>query len=208
MDHEPTPNTNDNPIWNERPILPPILSMNITSGSWPPSSTSLPSTSLLSPSAASSTSSNTTMHENSSILSSPLRRNNHLYDPWSPRNEEQNTRTDYFTSSSPSSSYQRPSHALTSTFPSSPYQQHHHYRQNSAPQLLSSPQNNQRATNEFSPSSYDSKPTLAPIAALYENTTREDNNRNNLPIEMVLTLNSLSTPTLRNIENDIDQVIY
>lgn len=211
MDHESTLITNESRTRNERPTLPPILPMNsyLTSGSWPPPTNTLPSTSLLSPSLA-STSSNITMHDNSSVLSSPLRRNTHLHDQWSPRNEENQLRTDYFSSSSPSSSYQRSGHAFSpySSTNNQPY--HPHYRQNSAPQLSASlhEERPSRSPNEpnfgYRPSG--SKLNLAPIPALYDNP-REDNNRNNnSPIELVLSLNSLSTPTLRNIEKDIDQV--
>lgn len=196
MDHESTIINHNN-----RPILPPISSMDgiFASRSWPPPATSLASTSLASPYAG-STSSNITMHENNT-----LSRNKN--EPWSPipKQKEHQRRLDYFTMT-----------ATANALSNAAAEDYHHYRQNSLPQISTFRKNS--ITNSSS-SSYHSlidqnqhnntPPSSSSINHLTNSgTTNSSNNNNNASIELVLTPNSLSTPSIRSIERDIEEASF
>ncbi|KAL9559854.1 hypothetical protein MBANPS3_000234 [Mucor bainieri] len=177
-------------ISNERLVLPPISSINagFASRSWPPPST-------LSPSALSTTSSNITMQEVSSSTSnsinlSPIHHHQPSnQEPWSPiPNLNENTqnhtnRLDYFTSASPSSS----NHTLPAIDQQQQHQHHYHYRQNSLPQISTFNRDGQQQQH-------------------HQHVYSQGSN-SNASIELVLTPSSLSTPSIRSIERDIEQVI-
>lgn len=176
-------------INNERLVLPPISSINagFASRSWPPPST-------LSPSALSTTSSNITMQEisssnSNSINLSPIHHHQSSnQEPWSPipnlnENAQNHTnRLDYFTSASPSSS----NHTLPAIDQQHQHQHHYHYRQNSLPQISTLNRDVQQQQHYHQ---------------LYN-----QGSSNNASIELVLTPSSLSTPSIRSIERDIEQV--
>jgi hypothetical protein len=192
MDHESTATIS-------RPILPPISSMDgfLASRSWPPPATSLASTSLASPSAG-STSSNITMQE-SSTLSPPLSRNKH--EPWSPipKQKDNQPKLDYFTMT-----------ANPSTLPSAAENYHyrdHHYRQNSLPQISTFRKSSISSSSYQSPS--DQQRFEVDNASITSGATGSSStNNNNTSIELVLTPNSLSSPSIRNIERDIEEASF
>lgn len=175
-------------ISNERLVLPPISSINagFASRSWPPPST-------LSPSALSTTSSNITMQEissSSSINLSPIHHHQPSnQEPWSPiPNLSENTqnltnRLDYFTSASPSSS----NHTLPTIDQQQQHQHHYHYRQNSLPQISTLNRDVQQQQQ-------------------HHQHVYSQGSSSNASIELVLTPSSLSTPSIRSIERDIEQV--
>lgn len=220
MDHESAAPT----AIYDRPILPPISSMDgfFASRSWPPPATSLASTSLTFPSVG-STNNNISMHE-SNTLSSPISHNKN--EPWIPIPKQDNhpgnrSRLDYFTMTATAN-------ALSSAAAENYNQSDHHYRQNSLPHISTfrknsitssssssyqspSDQNRSEQTNNAPPSSSSSATqsknnnnNLINGSGI-NSSSHSTGNNNNTSIEMVLTPNSLSTPSIRSIERDIEE---
>lgn len=104
-----------------------------------------------------------------------------------------------------------------------------HYRQSSLPQIptfrknsihnIISPQQqlpttsiNQQSVFKYQPNNLTSSTTTTTTTLNNNHSSSSNSNNNNnitvAPIEFVLTPNSLSTPSLRNIEKDIEEVSY
>ena len=161
----------------ERLVLPPISSINANF-----TSRSWPPPSTLSPSALSTTSSNVTMQEVNSSSSnnlSPIQHQPSNQDPWSPiPNLNENSQHHNNRLDYFTSAPPSSSNHTLSSVDQQQQQHHYHYRQNSLPQ----------------------------ISTLNRDVQYNQNNSTNASIELVLTPSSLSTPSIRSIEKDIEQV--
>lgn len=205
----------------ERLILPPISSMDgfFASRSWPP-----PSTTIHTMLSSSSTSNNSYMD-----IASPISRNNN--EPWSPipnkQNEPHSHRLDYFTNTAAAPTSTNSSCSSLSLSPmdrddaryQGPYNNiyDNHFRQKSLPQISTFRKNsiNSIVSQPTSTSAINQQPGFryqsnnSPLSTSLPNSGQSDmstSSNHAQPLEFVLTPSSLSSPTLRSIEKDIDQV--
>lgn len=229
MDHEPTITSN---VKDERLILPPISSMDgfFTSRSWPPPSTTIHTTLNSSSTSSYMDITSPSISQNNNEPWSPIP--NKQNDDHSHRSDYfTTTATTTAAATSTNSSYSSLSLSPMDRDDiryKGPYNNSYesHYRQKSLPQIstfrknsinsiisqqpTAAPTINQQPVFRYQPNSTLSSPLTKNSTHVMNNYGQPDINidtsNNTQPFEFVLTPSSLSTPSLRSIEKDIEEV--